>query len=173
MPARTVVFDSIRKHDGTCFRTLLPAEYIQMAGRAGRRGLDTTGTVIILCKQNIPEILELSNMMTGKAAKLESQFRLTYSMILNLLRVESLTVEDVMKRSFLEATARMKIDSLKEKLTIVQKRVGELDWENSFDDLLKSFYVEAKECLSVRQSLTVKYTYVLLLCTLYENNFLY
>jgi len=43
-----VVFDSIRKHDGTGFRNLLPAEYIQMAGRAGRRGLDTTGTVIIL-----------------------------------------------------------------------------------------------------------------------------
>ena len=45
MPARTVVFDNIRKHDGTGFRNLLPAEYIQMAGRAGRRGLDTTGTV--------------------------------------------------------------------------------------------------------------------------------
>jgi superfamily II RNA helicase len=45
MPARTVVFDTIRKHDGTGFRNLLPAEYIQMAGRAERRGLDTTGTV--------------------------------------------------------------------------------------------------------------------------------
>jgi antiviral helicase SKI2 len=33
MPARTVVFDSIRKHDGKEFRTLLPAEYIQMAVR--------------------------------------------------------------------------------------------------------------------------------------------
>ncbi|XP_060071895.1 superkiller complex protein 2-like [Ylistrum balloti] len=102
MPARTVVFDSIRKHDGTAFRDLLPGEYIQMAGRAGRRGLDTTGTVIILCKGDVPEMSDLHRMMLGKPTKLESQFRLTYSMILNLLRVEQLRVEDMIKRSFSE-----------------------------------------------------------------------
>ncbi|XP_048756340.2 SKI2 subunit of superkiller complex protein-like isoform X2 [Ostrea edulis] len=102
MPARTVVFDSIRKHDGTNFRDLLPGEYIQMAGRAGRRGLDTTGTVIILCKGDVPEMSDLHKMMLGKPTKLESQFRLTYSMILNLLRVEQLRVEDMIKRSFSE-----------------------------------------------------------------------
>ena len=59
MPARTVVFDNIRKHDGSQFRTLLPAEYIQMAGRAGRRGLDSTGTVIILAKGELWELSEL------------------------------------------------------------------------------------------------------------------
>ena len=48
MPARTVVFDSTRKHDGTNFRDLLPGEYIQMAGRAGRRGLDTTGRTALI-----------------------------------------------------------------------------------------------------------------------------
>ncbi|XP_076346793.1 superkiller complex helicase subunit twister isoform X2 [Tachypleus tridentatus] len=63
MPARTVVFDSIRKHDGKAFRDLLPSEYIQMAGRAGRRGLDTTGTVIILCKGDVPEMSDLYKMM--------------------------------------------------------------------------------------------------------------
>lgn len=63
MPARTVVFDSIRKHDGTCFRDLLPGEYIQMAGRAGRRGLDSTGTVIIMCKGDVPEMSDLHKMM--------------------------------------------------------------------------------------------------------------
>ncbi|XP_077599732.1 superkiller complex protein 2 [Stigmatopora nigra] len=103
MPARTVVFDSTRKHDGTGFRNLLPGEYIQMAGRAGRRGLDATGTVIILCKAGVHEMSDLHVMMLGKPTTLHSQFRLTYSMILNLLRVEALHVTDMMRRSFSES----------------------------------------------------------------------
>ena len=55
MPARTVVFQSTRKHDGRVFRDLLPGEYTQMAGRAGRRGLDTVGTVI-LAGAELPEV---------------------------------------------------------------------------------------------------------------------
>ena len=63
MPARLVIFDSIRKHDGKELRDLLPSEYIQMAGRAGRRGLDATGTVIILCKGDVPEMADLHKIM--------------------------------------------------------------------------------------------------------------
>ncbi|KAG0369765.1 hypothetical protein BGZ54_008959, partial [Gamsiella multidivaricata] len=55
MPARTVVFSGIRKHDGRSFRNLLPGEYTQMSGRAGRRGLDSTGLVIIACNGDPPE----------------------------------------------------------------------------------------------------------------------
>ena len=67
MPARTVVFDAIQKHDGTNKRDLLPSEYIQMAGRAGRRGKDTTGTVIILAKQDVPSKSSLMTMMLVSA----------------------------------------------------------------------------------------------------------
>ncbi|KAF5392467.1 hypothetical protein D9757_002240 [Collybiopsis confluens] len=102
MPARCVVFSGIRKHDGRSFRDILPGEYTQMAGRAGRRGLDPTGTVIIVANDNIPEQTTLSMMILGTPGKLSSQFRLTYNMILNLLRVEALKVEEMIKRSFSE-----------------------------------------------------------------------
>ncbi|KAL0077067.1 NUC185 domain-containing protein [Phycomyces blakesleeanus] len=103
MPAKSVVFSGIRKHDGRNFRDLLPGEYTQMSGRAGRRGLDSTGMVIIACSgDEVPEVSGLSHMLLGKPTKLESQFRLTYSMILNLLRVEALKVEEMIKRSFSE-----------------------------------------------------------------------
>ncbi|GIY79362.1 helicase SKI2W [Caerostris darwini] len=128
MPARTVVFDSIRKHDGVNFRDLRPSEYIQMAGRAGRRGKDKIGTVIILCKADIPDSLSLQNMMLGKPTKLESQFKLTYSMILNLLKIKTLRVEDVIRRSFGESSNqkqqkvyKVMLDEAREKLASLTK----------------------------------------------------
>lgn len=108
MPARSVVFNAIRKHDGAQFRELEPGEYTQMAGRAGRRGLDKVGTVIVCCfGETPPPVPILRNMLTGSSTKLQSQFRLTYNMILNLLRVEDMSVEGMIKRSFSEfATQR-------------------------------------------------------------------
>ncbi|XP_031644401.1 helicase SKI2W-like isoform X2 [Oncorhynchus kisutch] len=141
MPARTVVFDSIRKHDGTGFRNLLPGEYIQMAGRAGRRGLDATGTVIILCKSGVHDMGDLNVMMLGKPTVLQSQFRLTYTMILNLLRVEALRVTDMMRRSFSEShrdtqAHEQQIGQLKQTLSSLPP----LDTEGQLSDLLPYYY---------------------------------
>lgn len=102
LPTKTVIFGSIRKHDGHSLRTLLPGEYTQMAGRAGRRGLDTTGTVMIMTSDPFPTASSLRELILGNPTKLHSQFRLTYNMILNLLRIEALRVEEMIKRSFSE-----------------------------------------------------------------------
>jgi len=104
LPTRTVVFSGYRKHDGHQFRNLLPGEYTQMAGRAGRRGLDNVGYVIIVPPggDEAPPVSDLRQMILGEPSKLRSQFRLTYNMILNLLRVEALKIEEMIKRSFSE-----------------------------------------------------------------------
>ena len=63
-----------------------------MAGRAGRRGLDKTGTVVVMCRDEVPDESDLRRIIVGSATRLESQFRLTYIMILHLLRVEEVKV---------------------------------------------------------------------------------
>lgn len=133
-PAKTVAFHTVRKFDGKSFRQLLPGEYTQMAGRAGRRGLDEVGIVIIICWDEIPDESDLKGLITGKPTKLESQFRLTYTMILNLLRVEDLKVEDMLKRSFAEFHAQQALPEQQKQLL---KGEGELSKMNVAIDCIR------------------------------------
>lgn len=136
-PARTVVFDRLRKYDGKEFRSLLPGEYIQMAGRAGRRGLDTVGTVIVMCRDEIPDENLLKNVMVGMPTRLASQFRLRYTMILHLLRLEELKVEDMLKRSFAEFHTQKKrpeIELLLLKLSQSTKAIECIKGEPAIED---------------------------------------
>jgi antiviral helicase SKI2 len=91
-----------------------------MAGRAGRRGLDTTGTVIIVVENDLPETPTLTNMILGKPTMLKSQFRLTFNMILNLLRVEALKVEEMIKRSFSENASQKLLPDQQRKVAEVR-----------------------------------------------------
>ncbi|KAN0036507.1 hypothetical protein ACTFIV_001804 [Dictyostelium citrinum] len=130
MPAKTVVYSSTRKHDGITFRDLLPGEYTQMSGRAGRRGLDKVGTVIITYWKDIPEQATIESMILGTPSRLNSQFRLTYNMILNLLRVPDFKVEDMIKRSFSEFSSQKELPGIEkqiEKLQQQQKQLAQVD----------------------------------------------
>ena len=88
MPARTVVFTSARKFDGAQFRWLSSGEYIQMSGRAGRRGLDARGTVV-LCLDERMDAAVAKDMLRGAPDALYSAFHLTYATLLNVMRSAS------------------------------------------------------------------------------------
>ncbi|CAJ0823236.1 15240_t:CDS:2, partial [Entrophospora sp. SA101] len=96
MPAKTVIFSDIKKFDG---EVLTSGEYIQMSGRAGRRGLDTRGIVIIMAREKLePSVVK--GMMTGEPDNIYSAFHLKYNMILNMTRVEGISPDYILQRSF-------------------------------------------------------------------------
>ncbi|KAK2149228.1 hypothetical protein NP493_3034g00010 [Ridgeia piscesae] len=128
MPARLVIFDSIRKHDGKELRDLLPSEYIQMAGRA-----------------------------VGADLMSLSQFRLTYSMILNLMRVEQIRVEDMMKHSFSEYNTQKDVQRHQVELKEVTEKLAALPMVLDYSGDLGAYYerVRSIRALSRRSSRTV------------------
>lgn len=84
MPARTVVFDLLRKFDGVQMDYMKARDYLQMAGRAGRQGLDKSGLVIAILEDDDLTEAPLSRYHSGKVEPITSRFNLSYSTILNL-----------------------------------------------------------------------------------------
>ena len=86
-PIRTAIFTSLTKFDGSSERYLMAHEYTQMAGRAGRRGIDTVGHVVH-CNNlfNVPTLNDYKTMLGGVPQKLVSKFHISYGLILNLLK---------------------------------------------------------------------------------------
>ncbi|XP_046629808.1 exosome RNA helicase MTR4 [Neodiprion virginianus] len=120
MPARTVLFTAPRKFDGKDFRWITSGEYIQMSGRAGRRGLDEKGIVILMIDEKVSPAVG-RDIVKGKPDPINSAFHLTYNMVLNLLRVEEINPEYMLERSFFQFQNQANIPELYNKVKNLQQ----------------------------------------------------
>ncbi|KAL7273037.1 ATP-dependent RNA helicase mtr4 [Rhizina undulata] len=123
MPAKTVVFTSVRKFDGKEQRWVSPSEFVQMSGRAGRRGLDDRGIVILMIDEKMePHVAR--EIVKGEQDRLNSAFYLGYNMILNLMRVEGISPEFMLEKCFYQFQNTASVSGL-------EKELGELESEKA------------------------------------------
>src|SRR3989344_3772483 len=101
MPAKTVCFDSLRKYDGINFRSLNTKEYFQIAGRAGRRGIDKIGYVISMIYRPTFNYSEIKRITSKDIEPIQSQFRLSTNTVLNLVDQKTpVEIEKILRLSF-------------------------------------------------------------------------
>jgi ATP-dependent RNA helicase DOB1 len=125
MPAKTVVFTKVTKYDGTSIRPLTPSEYVQMSGRAGRRGLDERGIVIMMVDEKLePETAK--SVVVGQQDRLNSAFHLGYNMVLNLLRIEAISPDFMLENCFFQFQNTAGVASLEHELMKLQKERDEM-----------------------------------------------
>lgn len=123
MPTKTVVFTSLMKFTDDEKRVLTTSEYIQMAGRAGRRGKDDRGFVYYM-PADYPLIpLSIETMMTGKRAHITSKMDFGYSYILSSLQ----SGKDIQSQTFWASQRQKDILKIKDEIRDVQMNLPELN----------------------------------------------
>ena len=97
-PARSVVFESLYKFDGSEHRMFRESEFVQMAGRAGRRGFDTEGSVFVLYDPTVPKNT-MAKLVVGKPEALRSSLKMSAGFVLRCMQ-RNIDVENVIKGTF-------------------------------------------------------------------------
>ena len=131
MPARSVVLSALSKRDGSGPRKLTVNEFMQMAGRAGRRGYDTRGTVVVL-QSPFEGATDAGDLVLGQPEALASRFSVSYGMALNLLRSRTLgEVQQVVHASFgnfmrnlARASRGARVDNMKAELELLRRNMS-------------------------------------------------
>ena len=100
MPAKCVVFDSLRKFDGIDVNYMKTRDYLQMAGRAGRQGIDEEGLVLARIRLEEENYAALQRITEGGCEPVISRFNLAYSTLLNLFMRLGQGVHNAFDRSF-------------------------------------------------------------------------
>ena len=105
MPARSVVLERLVKFNGETHADITPAEYTQLTGRAGRRGIDIEGHAVVLYNRGL-DPLAVGGLASTRTYPLKSSFRPTYNMAVNLVgQVGRSRAREILETSFAQFQA--------------------------------------------------------------------
>ncbi len=154
MPARTTVISTLSKRTDTGHRLLNASEFLQMAGRAGRRGMDKRGHVVTL-QTPFEGAKEAAYLATSKADPLVSQFTPGYGMVLNLLQTHTLDqARELIERSFGQYLATLHLRPQYEYIAELETQLGQLQAEmTAVNDNEMANYEKLRQRLRVEQKL--------------------
>lgn len=129
MPARTTVISALSKRTDEGHSMLTPSEFLQIAGRAGRRGMDEIGYVVTV-QTPFEGTKEAAYLATAQPEPLKSCFTPSYGMVLNLLQKHSLEqAKDLLECSFAEYLARLKLAPEKQAIVDLTTEISKLNIE--------------------------------------------
>ncbi|MGB9597571.1 MAG: hypothetical protein ACPL7B_14915, partial [Candidatus Poribacteria bacterium] len=129
------------KYDGIQFRYLKAREYHQMAGRAGRRGIDAKGFVYSHIDVEYDEYQEIKHIVSGEIEKIESQFNLSYSSILNLYEKYGEKIYDVCEKSLGNYQSVKTLRNINQSLNKIKSQKEELESVSCiYDDNIKRIW---------------------------------
>lgn len=128
MPAKTVCFDDLRKFNGVNFGFMTTKEFFQMAGRAGRRGMDLVGFVVLMVSYRTFDYEKIKKITSKDIEPLHSQFRLSVNTVLNLLKRHSKQEIDlILEQSFFSFQKRG-TDTIKRTYKNIVNKLKKLDF---------------------------------------------
>ena len=132
MPARTAVFDGMMRFNGKEMIPLPAREFMQMAGRAGRRGMDETGLVVLRCDiDDWPALRpQLQGYLRGNLEPVRSRFSLSFNSVVNLLeRHEPERIRALVEKSFLAWNRAKKAELDADHRDALRDRLSDQGWE--------------------------------------------
>ena len=137
MPTRTVVFTEVYKFnaDKKEKEILTSSDYLQMCGRAGRRGKDLKGNVFIILTDQTSKNQEneLINMLKDEGTDVKSKFRLSYKTILSFSSRDKKGIQDFVQHSFLESEKSFLIPEKIKELTKLKKEFEQIKFKCKFN----------------------------------------